>query len=68
MHFDASTERMRQQNTAILMADYERKRFNLEPRGPNETDKEFCERIDREKTRKMFQSPERIPGSDDDYE
>jgi len=68
MHFDASSERMRQQSASVMTADYECRRFKLEPRRPSESDKEYCERVDKDKTAIMFKPPERIPGSDDDIE
>lgn len=66
MHFDPSSERMRQQSDSIRTAEHECQRFKLDPRRPSESAKDFCERIDREKTSRMFQPTERIPGSDDD--
>lgn len=68
MGFDSGAQRERWIQDKVMTADYEQRKFRLEPRKPDETDKQYCERVDREKTGHMFQPPERTPGSDDDKE
>lgn len=65
-YFDAGAERERWLADRIRTADHEQRKFGLEPRKPGESDKDYCLRIDRDKTYKMFPPKEREPGSDDD--
>lgn len=64
MGFDAAAERMRRVNEAVRTADYECRKFGLEPRGEHETEWDYVARINIEKTAKMFKPREREPGED----
>lgn len=68
MGFDSASERERWLSDRIRTADHECRKFGLEPRKSDESDKDYCQRIDREKTIVMFKPKEREPGSDDDLE